>query len=149
MTTPTAVDMSAPVVAHHTVEIKAPLDSLWQLHIDVNAWPTWQQAITEAHIDGAFEPGNSFRWSSYGFAVTSQIYEVEDHSRTLWGGTAGGITGVHEWLFRETDDGVRVSTNESFAGDPVRADVGGMQAQLDASLVAWLEYLKAAGEARG
>ena len=148
MTTPTAVDTSAPVVAHHEVDITAPLGTVWHLHIDVNSWPSWQQAITEAHMDGAFEPGNSFAWSSYGFAVTSHIYEVRDHSRTLWGGTAGGITGVHEWVFRETDDGVRVSTNESFAGDPVSADVGGMQAQLDASLVSWLGYLKAAVEAR-
>ena len=149
MATPTAVDMSAPVVAHHVMDMKASLDRLWQLHIDVNSWPSWQQAITEAHMDGAFEPGNSFSWSSYGFAVTSQIYEVTDRSRTLWGGTASGITGIHEWLFRETDDGVQVSTNESFAGDPVRADVDGMQAQLDGSLVAWLEYLKAAVEAHG
>jgi hypothetical protein len=86
MTTPTAVDMSAPVVAHHVMDMKASLDSLWQLHIDVNSCPSWQQAITEAHMDRAFEPGNSFSWSSYDFAVTSQIYEVTDRSRTLWGG---------------------------------------------------------------
>lgn len=99
-------------------------------------------------MDGVFEPGNSFSWSSYGFAVTSRIYEVQADSRTLWGGTAGGITGIHEWLFQETDGGVRVSTSESFAGDPVSADVDGMQGQLDASLVAWLQYLKSAAEAR-
>jgi hypothetical protein len=44
---------------------------------------------------------------------------------------------------------VSVTTNESFAGDPVSADVDGMRQQLDASLVAWLEYLKSAAEARG
>jgi Polyketide cyclase / dehydrase and lipid transport len=149
VTTPTNVDTSAPVVARHEIDIKASLDSVWQLHIDVNSWPSWQRSITEAHMDGAFQPGSSFDWSSYGFAVTSHIYEVRDHSRTLWGGTAGGITGVHEWLFRETDEGVSVTTNESFAGDPVSADVDGMRQQLDASLVAWLEYLKSAAEARG
>ena len=146
MTTPTTVDASAPVVARHEVEIKAPLETVWQLHIDVNSWPSWQQAITEAHMDGPFESGNSFSWSSYGFPVTSHIYDVSDHSRTLWGGTAGGITGVHEWLFEEIDGGVRISTNESFAGDPVSADIAGMQSQLDASLIAWLEHLKAAAE---
>jgi hypothetical protein len=149
MGTPTDVDRSAPVLAHHEVEIEAPLDTVWQLHIDVKNWPSWQEAISEAHIDGAFEPANSFDWSSYGFAVTSRIYEVSDRARTLWGGTAGGITGVHEWLFAETDGGVRVTTNESFAGDPVSADVGGMQGQLDASLVAWLDYLRSAAEGSG
>lgn len=149
MATPTDVDKSAPILAHHEVEIRASLDTVWQLHIDVNNWPSWQEAITEAHIDGPFKPGNSFDWSSYGFGVTSQIYEVSDRSRTLWGGTAQGITGVHEWLFAETDGGVRVTTNESFAGDPVGADVAGMQGQLDASLVAWLDYLKPAAERIG
>ena len=81
--------------------------------------------------------------------MTSQVYEVSDRSRTLWGGTAAGITGVHEWLFAETDGGVRVTTNESFAGDPVSADVTGMQGQLDASLVAWLDHLKSASEGSG
>jgi hypothetical protein len=149
MDTPTDVDGSAPVLAHHDVFIRAPLDTVWQLHIDVNNWPSWQEAITEAHIDGPFEPGNSFDWSSYGFAVTSQIYEVSDRGRTLWGGAAEGITGVHEWLFAETDGGVGVTTTESFAGDPVSADVEGMQGQLDASLVAWLDYLRSAAEGSG
>jgi hypothetical protein len=149
MDTPTDVDRSAPVLAHHEVEISAPLDTVWPLHIDVNDWPSWQGAITAAHIDGRFEPGNSFDWSSYGFAVTSEIYAVSDRSRTLWGGTAGGITGVHEWLFAEADGGIRVTTNESFAGDPVSADVAGMQARLDASLVAWLDYLRSAATSSG
>ena len=55
----------------------------------------------------------------------------------LWGGTAGGITGVH------------VETNESFAGEPVEADTAGMQAMLDGSLVAWLGHLKTAAESAG
>jgi hypothetical protein len=39
-----------------------------------------------------------------------------------------------------------VTTTESFAGKPVEADAQGMQALLDASLVAWLGHLKMAGE---
>jgi hypothetical protein len=34
MDTPTDVDRSAPVLAHHEVVIPAPLDTVWQLHID-------------------------------------------------------------------------------------------------------------------
>jgi hypothetical protein len=44
--------------------------------------------------------------------------------------------------------GVHVATTESFAGEPVRADVAGMQALLDASLVSWLGHLKEAAESR-
>lgn len=64
----------------------------------------------------------------------------------LWGGTAGGIPGIHEWLFEETPDGVRVRTTESFSGEPVDADIESMQSMLDQSLVSWLAHLKAAAE---
>ena len=63
-------------------------------------------------------------------------------------GTAGGITGIHEWLFAETSEGVQVSTTESFSGDPVNADPEAMQNILDSSLVAWLAHMKAKAEAR-
>lgn len=148
MTVPSDVDRAAPVLAHHEVDIEAPLDAVWQLHVDVNTWPSWQTAITAAHIDGVLEPGVSFDWTSYGFSVSSTVYDVTDRSRVLWGGTSGGITGVHEWIFRETPDGVHVTTNESFAGEPVEADVQGMQSALDGSLEAWLGHLKAAAETR-
>jgi hypothetical protein len=141
---PTEVDSTAPVLAHHELEIAAPLERGWPLHTDVAAWPQWQKEITEARIDGPFEPGTSFDWTSYGFSVTSTIYEVDERSRSLWGGTADGITGIHEWRFTETPTGVRVETNESFAGEPVAADPTSMQSLLDASLEAWLGHLRAA-----
>jgi hypothetical protein len=43
---------------------------------------------------------------------------------------------------------VYVTTDESFAGEPVEADAPGMQSVLDASLVSWLGHLKAAAESR-
>jgi hypothetical protein len=43
---------------------------------------------------------------------------------------------------------VHVTTDESFAGKPVEADVTGMQSALDSSLTAWLAHLKAAAESR-
>jgi hypothetical protein len=69
-------------------------------------------------------------------------------SRVLWGGTAEGITGIHERLFTETPGAVHVETNESLAGDPVEADATSMQSMLDASLAAWLGHLKAAAESK-
>jgi hypothetical protein len=146
MTVPSDVDRAAPVIAVHEIDIDAPLDAVWRLHSDVNAWPTWQTDITAAQIDGALEPGVSFDWTSYGFSVTSTVYALTERARVLWGGTSGGITGIHEWLFSETPSGVHVTTTESFAGDPVAADASGMQTVLDASLVAWLSHLKLAAE---
>src|SRR4051794_30658144 len=131
MRTPTGIDEAAPVVVHHEVDISAPLDVVWKLHANVNDWPTWQTDITAAHADTGFETGASFAWTSFGFSVTSTIYSVVPRSRVLCGGTGDGITGVHEWTFEETSSGVRVTTNESFAGAPVAADAAAMQSVLD------------------
>jgi Polyketide cyclase / dehydrase and lipid transport len=148
MTVPTQIDGDAPVLARHEINVQASLDTIWQLHTDVNAWPTWQTDITSAHLVGPFEAGNSFHWTSSGFSVTSSIYDVDPRSRTLWGGTADGITGIHEWTFREMTQGVIVATNESFAGAPVDGDPSTMQSMLDTSLVSWLLRLQSAAEAR-
>jgi hypothetical protein len=155
MTTPTGIDGDAPVLARHEVLVQTPIDAIWQLHIAVNEWPTWQPDITEAHLDGDFVPGASFDWTGSGLGVTSTIYdvsspagEVSPRARTLWGGTAQGITGIHEWTFRDMTQGVLVATNESFAGAPVDGDPSTMQDILDASLVSWLLHLKAAAESR-
>jgi len=91
MTTPTGIDRDAPVIARHEIVINAPLDTVWRLQTDVNNWPAWQTDITTARLDGPFEPGNSFTWTSYGFTVTSTIYAVAERARTLWGGANLGI----------------------------------------------------------
>jgi hypothetical protein len=83
------------------------------------------------------------------FTVVSTIYAVADRSRVLWGGTSGGITGVHEWVFTGTPTGVHVTTEESFAGRPVETDIARMQSALDSSLSSWLGHLKAVAEAKG
>jgi Polyketide cyclase / dehydrase and lipid transport len=148
MTVPSEIDGASPVLAHHEIEITAPLDEVWRLHVDVNGWTSWQNDITAASLESAFEVGNSFRWSSYGLEVTSTIYAITDRSRVLWGGTGAEITGIHEWRFAETPNGVRVTTDESFAGQPVEADATTMQSMLDASLVSWLDHPKKAAESR-
>ena len=130
MTTPTGIDRDAPVIARHQIDINAPLDTVWQLQTNVNNWPAWQTDITAARLDGPFEPGNSFTWTSYGFTVTSTIYAVAERARTLWRGAARGITGTHE----------------SFSGQPVQADATGMQSALDKSPTGWLGHLKATAE---
>src|SRR5215472_6508535 len=146
MTNATDIDRNAPVIAHHEIDIVAPLETVWNLHTDVDAWPAWNLEVTAAKLDGAFAPGNSFTWTSYDFTVTSTIYIVEDLSRTLWGGQAQGIMGTHEWRFAQSPAGVRVITIESFAGEAVDADPTGMQTILDNSLAAWLTRLKQKAE---
>ena len=142
------IDMSAPVISRQEIAIDAPLGVVWDLHVDAPSWPTWNPDITDVTMEQQFAPGASFLWHTAGLAIQSTVSAVTPHARTLWGGTVQGITGIHEWTFTETDNGVRVVTEESWSGEPVEANVAAMQAGLDQSLVSWLHHLKAAAEAR-
>ena len=143
---PTDVDRTAPVLVHLEIDIEAPRETIWRLHTDVDRWTAWQTDISASARMAPLIPGSTFRWSSYGMDITSTVYDIEDGSRILWGGDANGITAVHEWTFTDTADGTHVTTTESFAGEAVAADPGGMQALLDRSLQSWLRLLKSAAE---
>ncbi|MEV4166271.1 SRPBCC family protein [Nonomuraea dietziae] len=144
----TTIDTAAAVVVRLDTVIDAPLSRVWDLHTDVNAWPSWQTDITTASAssDGPLAVGSVFHWSTFGLDIDSTVYAIEPGRRILWGGPAHGITGVHEWTFTERDGRTVVQTAESWDGEPVRADRDGMQAALEGSLTAWLAHLKLAAE---
>jgi hypothetical protein len=97
---------------------------------------------------GPFSPGADFTWHTHDLRIKSTVYQVDPQRRTLWGGSTEGITGIHSWTFTPVPGGVRVNTDESWSGEPVRAAAPDMQAGLDASLAAWLRHLSAAAKQR-
>jgi hypothetical protein len=148
MTEITGIDLDAPVIARHEIDILAPLPLVWDLLVDVAAWPSWNPDITSATAEGALAPGVSFRWETGGLALTSTVRAIAEHETILWDGTVQGIVGIHRWRFGESPEGVRVATEESWSGEPVDANPAAMQGMLDQSLVAWLGRLKEVAEAR-
>lgn len=143
----TSIDLGAPAIVRHEIAVGAPRDVVWDLFVDVEAWPTWNPDIAEATLERPIEAGASFRWLTAGLAIRSTILAMTERSMLLWAGPTSGILGIHQWIFTETADGTLVRTQESWTGEPVEADVAFAEAQLDASIVSWLEHLKTAAEA--
>jgi hypothetical protein len=54
--TPTSVDVTAPVLAHHEIDIKAPMETVWALHVDVNGWMSCHSCLPADRTGEA--PGN-------------------------------------------------------------------------------------------
>lgn len=104
--------------------------------------------ISDATRGEPLRSGASFRWTTFGMTITSTVYAVDEGSRILWGGSTGDITGIHEWTFTDTPNGVEVTTTESFSGPAVTADPATMQTLLDQSLTSWLEQLKTTAESK-
>ncbi|MFQ1002365.1 SRPBCC family protein [Modestobacter sp. SSW1-42] len=141
------IDSGAPVVSRHEILIDAPLQVIWDLHVDVAGWPSWHSQIDGTQPRGPLAPGAVFGWQTAGLDITSTVAQLDAPHRVVWGGPAHGITGVHVWTFTDTGSGVLVRTEESWDGDPVRASVDTLQAALDASLQTWLRDLKGTAEA--
>ncbi|MEU1418374.1 SRPBCC family protein [Kitasatospora sp. NPDC005751] len=143
------IDPRAPVITRDDIVIHAPLERIWRIQTDIGAWPSWQPDVTRTEwlTPGPLRTGSVFRWSVHGLSdITSTVREVRPPHRIVWGGPAQGITAVHVWTFTPVRDGVRVHTEESWAGAPVEAARPELQAALDASLDAWLHHLKARAE---
>ena len=141
---PTAIDTDAPVVSRRWLIIPVARATVWAIHLDVERWPEWQNDISAASIDGPFATGRTITWQTAGIEtpIPSTIYAVEPGHRTLWGGPAMGIVGIHEWRFSDAEGSTLVETEESWAGSPVEADPAAMLRQLDTSLDSWLERLR-------
>ncbi|MET7568958.1 SRPBCC family protein [Streptomyces sp. NPDC005492] len=140
------IDESAPVIVRLSTVIDAPLERVWALHTDIDAWADWNPDIDEAKLDGPLLPGASFRWKTHGLDITSTVREIVPGERLVWGGPANGIEGVHVWTFEPTGDQVTVHTEESWSGAPVEAATAELGQALNASLTEWLGALKSRAE---
>jgi len=140
------IDETAPVIVRLSTVIDAPLERVWALHTDIDAWPSWNAHVDQAKLDGPLLPGNSFSWKTHGLDITSTIREIVPGERLVWGGPAGGIEGVHVWTFEQTGSQVSVRTEESWSGAPVDAAAAELGQALHDSLTVWLAALKARAE---
>lgn len=140
------IDETAPVIVRLSTVIEAPLATVWELHTDIAAWPTWNTDVESAVLNGPLVPGSSFSWRTHGLDISSTVHEMVPGERIVWGGPAGGITGRHVWAFEQSGDQVTVRTEESWSGAPVEAAVDQLGGALHDSLENWLAHLKSRAE---
>src|SRR5215203_5076563 len=110
------IDENAPVISREEILIDAPLGTIWGLHTDISSWSEWLPDIDAS--------------------------EIEPPRRIVWSGPAQSIMAIHLWTMTPSENGVLVHTEESWDGEPVRAQPEEMQRALDDSLRGWLQNLK-------
>ena len=145
----TDIDENAPVITRDEILIDAPLSHVWGLHTDISSWSEWLPDIDSSRIEGPLEVGTVFHWETFGLSIESTIEEIEPLRRIVWSGPAQGIMAIHVWMMTPSENWVIVHTEESWDGEPVRAQPEEMQQALDSSLRGWLQSLKLKAEAQG
>ena len=145
---PFDVNRTAPAVAERSAVVEAPRERVWSVLTDIDSWPQWQKSVSRARLEGALEPGSTFRWKA-GISMVSSLRVVEAPHRVAWEGRAHGIYARHFWTLESNDGRTIVATAESFEGGLVRLLPPLMRRVLRKGLDDALSDLKAAVEASG
>jgi hypothetical protein len=140
------VDRTAPVVERAETEVAAPPERVWELVSGIERWPAWNRDVKSAALEGALEPGSTFRWKAGPGTIVSTLEKVEPLREIAWTGKTMGIAAVHVYRLEPRGGGTHVVSEESWAGLPVRLMRGRMAKQLQTSLEGGLAHLKAAAE---
>ncbi len=136
------IDHQAPVIAQAAQRIKAPIDTLWHVLTNVEAWPNWHHDIVDVSIDGPLEPGTQFVWRSGGFKIRSTFQEVVPRTRIAWIGKTTGTQVFQVWQFELEGDSTRVTTAESLSGWLPRLFQKRMQDSLQSTLESWVHVFR-------
>jgi uncharacterized protein YndB with AHSA1/START domain len=141
------IDPTAPAIAEAEIAIRAPLETVWRIHTDIDRWSEWNAKVRRSKLEGPFAAGSVFKWSSGGASIVSTLQEIEPMTRIAWTGKAMGARASHVWTFEPRGDLVLVRTRESFEGWWPRLFPGLTRGMLKPILRAWLQDLKQRAEA--
>lgn len=96
--------------------VAAPPQILWDLLVDVEGWPRWNDAVTGVDSPGPLAAGTRFRWRAGGVPITSTVVIHEPVRRLGWTGRAPGIRAFHSWELQPAAGGTRVVSREDWWG---------------------------------
>lgn len=132
---------------HNEIEIQGSAEAIWNILIEVEAWPEWYEGAQEVDLIeagmGKLEEAARFSWRTMGFKFTSTITEFEVHSRLSWESVRSDIRGYHTWLILpQTDGSCILVTEESQRGFLTVLEKTFQPSKLEKLHQIWLEELK-------
>jgi uncharacterized protein YndB with AHSA1/START domain len=139
------IDTRAPVTAAYEVEIDAPVQRVWDLLGNPQAWPSFAPEVHDVHLDAPVAADTGFTWANGRARMKSRFAVVEPGREITWTGVSSGFKAVHRHLLEAAGDGsTRVRSEESMAGPLLVLFYG--SAKLQTGIEAWLAGLKTAAE---
>jgi Polyketide cyclase / dehydrase and lipid transport len=95
-----------PTVERH---IAAPPAAVWNVLVDLDAWPQWGPSIQRAELAGTGPMALGSRgkvWTPFGLALPFEITEFDDHRYWAW--AVGGV-GATRHEVQPLDGGTRLA----------------------------------------
>lgn len=138
-----------------TIEIHAPLKTVWDVFSDIDNWKEWNPVCRECR----FEEGNklvsgsciSFELNVFILPIRiAPVVEFCDPGRkVVWKGSKMGIYAEHTFIFTESDNTVLLKSTEVFSGPMLFfAKLIFMPSRLHAQSLRLLDVIKIEAESR-
>jgi len=92
----------ADLFAHNELVVNASCERVWSHIVDAGKWPGWYPNSKDVQIQGGdtlLQDGTVFRWTTFGLAIESRVYEYVPNRRLGWYGYAPGSppSFYHSW----------------------------------------------------
>jgi len=110
------IDTKASLFARKEMFINAPVEKVWKIQTDIEHWHEWQSDIALATLQGELTAGTTFKWKTSGLGIVSTLHTVNPKNEIGWTGVSLGMFAIHNWTFKEQDNGTLVITEESLSG---------------------------------
>jgi hypothetical protein len=115
----------AEIKTEKVIVVKAPVEKIWKLMLDIGSWPRWFPTLKAAGAI-AGEPlaqGSvfSFKLALMGPALNMKVTVVESkpNRRVAWAGGMLGVSAVHSFDFTAQGQQTKVVSKEVFQGPMV------------------------------
>lgn len=136
------INQEAPVVQAKEIIINASPEKVWQTLINIQSWAEWNKRIKKTNLQDKIEVGSSFTWKTNGSKIKSKIHSFKPYKILGWQGKAFGASAIHNWYLEPTENGTKVSVEESMEGWIINLMKKKMNEKLADDMVYWLEQLK-------
>ena len=137
-----SINKNAPVVQSKSILIKANPKKVWQVLTDIEKWDEWNQRITKPRLDQKLAESTSFSWKINGTKIKSTIIDYEPKKVLAWSGKTFGAKALHYWFLEPTQNGTKVSVEESMEGWLISLMKKAINKKLDDDMKYWLSKLK-------
>ncbi|MBE0425562.1 MAG: SRPBCC domain-containing protein [Nitrospirae bacterium] len=101
--------------------INAPLKKVWNTFTDLTCWINWNSVMTDVNSDrnyltGGYSVKCNFRPFSFPIIIKIDVEEVIPYERIVWSARKKGLSARHEFIFKNHEKGVMVTSREIFRG---------------------------------
>ncbi len=134
------VDPEAPVVSMSKLEIQAPIWTVWNVVLDVEAWPRWAPRVELLSMT-AVRPDEPFTWRLNGVKIAATFAIVCPPTELSWTGSFFGYRAVDRNLLEAVGVNRTVVTFEESLAGPLLPLLY-RSTQLRANHERWLGSLK-------